>query len=360
MKNLILTFAFLIGLVVCGCGQKTENSEVTTINDSLQMVVTELLEQKMVEEGCDKGHVIIMDAKTGALLVKRTVTMTPGDSASVQYGDEFVRLESSVLRSAFFLAALETGKVSLDDCVDTGIGIAEFEGTEIKDWNWNRGGYRSISVSRILSYSSNIGMCHLAEKAFGSDTLNNWVSALQWVGYDRPISVIGTDECTNDLFVEQWQDEVPSMYYTCLGYNYTASSLQPLSFINTIANDGYFVNPRLAEGDVVKDSVMIASAENIKAMQDLLCQQVNDNLSTGYRAHSDKVSISGLQGIMQCPRSDQASADEDMTYNVEFAGYFPSENPKYSVYILMRKHGSATAGATVLPLARDIAECMAE
>ena len=39
------------------------------------------------------------------------------------------------------LAALETGKVNVSDKVDTGNGIYQVHGRELKDHNWHRGGY---------------------------------------------------------------------------------------------------------------------------------------------------------------------------------------------------------------------------
>ena len=56
------------------------------------------------------------------------------------------------------LAALETGKVKLSDKVDTGNGIYQIHGRELKDHNWHRGGYGELTVQEGLAASSNIAI----------------------------------------------------------------------------------------------------------------------------------------------------------------------------------------------------------
>ncbi len=64
------------------------------------------------------------------------------------------------------LAALETGKVKLSDKVDTGNGIYQIHGRELKDHNWHRGGYGELTVQEGLAASSNIAIYKTMEKAF--------------------------------------------------------------------------------------------------------------------------------------------------------------------------------------------------
>ena len=46
------------------------------------------------------------------------------------------------------LAALETGKVKLSDKVDTGNGIYQVHGRELKDHNWHRGDMVSLQYRK--------------------------------------------------------------------------------------------------------------------------------------------------------------------------------------------------------------------
>lgn len=69
-------------------------------------------------------------------------------------------------------------------------------------------------------------------------------------------------------------------------------------------------------------------AENIKKLQDMLRLCVIDGLANG--ANSDIVSISGITYV--------SLQDEERRRMVSFCGYFPSDNPVYSIYVeLIRK-----------------------
>ena len=46
------------------------------------------------------------------------------------------------------IAALETGKVKLSDKVDTGNGIYQIHGRELKDHNWHRGDMVSLQYRK--------------------------------------------------------------------------------------------------------------------------------------------------------------------------------------------------------------------
>lgn len=52
-------------------------------------------------------------------------------------------------------------------------------------------------------------------------------------------------------------------------------------------------------------------------------------------AQSDKVRVTGATGTIQLPNGE---------YAVEFCGYFPANNPKYSIIVSINKKGLPASG----------------
>ena len=92
------------------------------------------------------------------------------NSANYQSCENFSVWQSTgLMHPISLLAALETGKVKLSDKVDTGNGIYQIHGRELKDHNWHRGGYGELTVQEGLAASSNIAIYKTMEKAFGDN-----------------------------------------------------------------------------------------------------------------------------------------------------------------------------------------------
>lgn len=98
--------------ILSACNMKQEKTEqVSTIDSDLQAKVMSIMENKLKEFDAQSGQVIVMDIQTGQV--------------KASYGKNFTTpYRSELVCPATLLAALETGKVHLDDTVDTGDGCA--------------------------------------------------------------------------------------------------------------------------------------------------------------------------------------------------------------------------------------------
>jgi cell division protein FtsI (penicillin-binding protein 3) len=68
-------------------------------------------------------------------------------------------------QTASLLAVLETGKAKLSDIVHTGLGVWPIDkDTEMKDHNWQHGGYGDITLARALEVNSNVGISKTVNK----------------------------------------------------------------------------------------------------------------------------------------------------------------------------------------------------
>ena len=332
MRYTILTIIAFIGLASCQPKQKT--IELTsTIDSTLQIKATSILENKLTELNALSGQAIVMEVQTGH--IKAMVGLERKDSADYQPCENFSQAhESALMHPISLLAALETGKMKLSDMVDVGNGIYSIQDRELKDHNWHRGGYGEISIKQGLASSSNIAVYKTMEKAFGNNA-QAYFNLLNNMSYGKPDSIAGIANLKPAYFVTPkdsgWSDTAFAWF--CIGYNQTITPIQILTFYNAIANSGKMVQPQLYKDSTTVINPQIASQANIDSLKQALEYVVTDGL--GQPAKSDKVQVAGNIGTVQLG---------DGSYIVEFCGYFPADAPQYSAIISIHKKELPASG----------------
>ena len=328
MKGRLLISTIMIGLVSCQSKQQATGT-VSTIDSTLQTNATAILGSKLSEINAQSGQVIVMEVQTGQ--IKALVGLTKKDSTNYQSCENFSVWQSTgLMRPISLLAALETGKVKLSDKVDTGDGIYQVHGRELKDHNWHRGGYGELTVQEGLAVGSNIATYKTMEKAFG-DNPQTFFDLLANMSYGKPDSINGIASLQPYKITEK------NITWNCIGYEQLISPIQVLTFYNAIANNGKMIQPQLYKDSVVVINPQIASRASIDSLKKALVFNVTDGL--GQPAKSDMITVAGQQGTIV------VSTDNGNTvYSVEFCGYFPANNPKYSIIVSINKTGLPASG----------------
>lgn len=215
-------------------------------------------------------------------------------------GSDSILQESGLVRTASLLAALETKAVKLSDTIDVADGGLAIGKDTLCDHNWHRGGYGKITVEQGFAFSSNISNYKVARKAF--DNERAFAEALAKYGY---------------------QVKDTSLVYNSLGYGILTTPLQNLTFFN---------------------------AASKTAIKQALEYSVSDGLAKP--TQSDKVKVAGATGTIQLSNGE---------YAVEFCGYFPADNPKYSIIVSINKKGlPASGGLMAGDVFRQIVDIMNE
>lgn len=330
MKRIIATLVILCILSACQHKQQV-TVPISTIDSTLQTNATAILESKLSEINAQSGQVIVMEVQSGQ--IKALVGLTRKDSTNYQPCENFSVWQSTgLMHPISLLAALETGKVKLSDKVDTGNGIYQVHGRELKDHNWHRGGYGELTIQEGLAASSNIATYKTVEKAFG-DNPQTFFDLLTNMSYGKPDSINGIASLQPYKITEK------NITWNCIGYEQLISPIQVLTFYNAIANNGKMIQPQLYKDSVVVINPQIASRASIDSLKLALAFNITDGL--GHPAKSDKVLVAGMQG------TSSLSTNEDSTkgmYAVEFCGYFPTDNPKYSIIVSINKTGLPASG----------------
>ena len=338
MKNEFIALIILFLLVSCQSRQQvTEN--ISTIDSILQVNVTSLLENKLSELDALSGQAIVMEVQSGQ--IKALVGLTKKDSTNYQSCENFSVWQSTgLMHPISLLVALETGKVKLSDKVDTGNGIYQIHGRELKDHNWHRGGYGELTVQEGLATSSNIAIYKTMEKAFANNP-QSYFDLLANMSYGKPDSITGIANLNPAYFVtpkdNNWAKS--DFAWSSIGYNQQISPIQILTFYNAIANNGKMIQPQLFKDSVVVINPQIASRASIDSLKKALVFNITDGL--GQPAKSDKVLVAGMQGTSSLSTNEDSTKD---MYAVEFCGYFPTDNPKYSIIVSINKTGLPASG----------------
>ena len=330
MKGRLLISTIMIGLVSCQSKQQATGT-VSTIDSTLQTNATAILGSKLSEINAQSGQVIIMEVQSGQ--IKALVGLTKKDSTNYQSCENFSVWQSTgLMHPISLLAALETGKVKLSDKVDTGNGIYQVQGRELKDHNWHRGGYGELTVQEGLAASSNIAIYKTMEKAFG-DNPQTFFDLLANMSYGKPDSINGI------VSLQPYKITEKNITWNCIGYEQLISPIQVLTFYNAIANNGKMIQPQLYKDSVVVINPQIASRASIDSLKKALVFNITDGL--GQHAKSDKVLVAGMQGTSSLSTNEDSTKD---MYAVEFCGYFPTDNPKYSIIVSINKAGLPASG----------------
>ena len=338
MKGRLLISTIMIGLVSCQSKQQATGT-VSTIDSTLQTNATAILGSKLSEINAQSGQVIVMEVQTGQ--IKALVGLTRKDSTNYQPCENFSVWQSTgLMHPISLLAALETGKVKLSDKVDTGNGIYQVQGRELKDHNWHRGGYGELTVQEGLAASSNIAIYKTMEKAFG-DNPQTFFDLLANMSYGKPDSITGIANLKPAHIVTSKDNNwtKTAFVWSSIGYKQHVSPIDILTFYNAIANNGKMIQPQLFKDSVVVINPQIASRANIDSLKKALVFNITDGLCQP--AKSDKVLVAGMQGTSSLSTNEDSTKD---MYAVEFCGYFPTDNPKYSIIVSINKAGLPASG----------------
>lgn len=324
-------------LAVSCTSQKEDVEQVSSIDSILQEEVTYILEEKLKCLDALFGSAIVMEVQTGQ--IKALVGLEREDSA-YQSADYLFCAEHPAGSSRImpFMAMLESGKVHLNDTVDTGNGILIVGEDTIRDSNWKiRGGYGEIDVKWGFLLHSNVATVLCLQKAFQNEDeyykqLNNFPKLDSIKGVQR-----ADDE---DVYETDY-------IYDAIGYR-ASSPMQTLAFYNTIANNGKMVQPQIYQDSTIVIAPQIASMNTISDIQQVLKLSVTEGLCR--KAQADSVSVAGCAGVLKF--------DNDI-YLLDFCGYFPVENPKYSIIVtICKEHLPASGGTMSGGVFKEIADYM--
>lgn len=331
------------------------NDVITTINVDMQDICEKALVDKLKELNAFTGVAVLMEVATGE--VKAIVNMMQaGDGNYYEMRNNAISdmLEpGSTFKTASIMVALEDGKITPNTVVDTRSGVMPMYGREMKDWNWYKGGYGVIDVTRILEVSSNVGVSYLIDKYY-KDNPQKFVDGLKRMSIDQPLHLqISGEGKPNIRGPKERYFAKTTLPWMSIGYETQVPPLNILTFYNAIANNGVMVRPKFVKaisrnGEILHEypteviNPKICSDRTLQQIREILHKVVSQGLAKP--AGSKQFSVSGKTGTAQISKGASGYKSGATNYLVSFCGYFPSEAPKYSCIVSIQKPGPTASG----------------
>ncbi len=328
---------------------------ITTIDVGMQDIAEKALVDKLKEINATAGVAILMEVQTGD--IKAIVNMTKcsdGVYREIRNNAISDMMEpGSTFKTASIMVALEDGKITPEETVDTKNGVYNMHGRLMKDHNWHRGGYGVITATQSLMYSSNVGVSRLIDQNY-HDHPEKYVEGLYKLGIATPLDLDIPGSGKPNIRIpnkDNWSKT--ALAWMSIGYETQIPPINTLAFYNAIANNGVMVKPHFVksivkDGQVVKNiptevvNPAIASPKTIQEIQVILEKVVSEGL--GKPAGSKQFHASGKTGTAQISQGKEGYKSGTTRYLVSFCGYFPSETPKYSCIVAIQKRGLPASG----------------
>ena len=347
---------------------------VTTIDVNMQELAERSVLNELKEINGNVGVALVMDVPTGD--IKAIVNLEKcrdGKYRETKNHAVSDLLEpGSVFKPASILVALDDGVVDTTAHVETGGGVWQMYGRDMKDHNWRKGGYGLLTLAKTLWFSSNIGVSRIIDDHYKNQP-EKFVEGIYRTGLhdDLKIPLMGATPArirmphkNSHNQYDNWAKT--SLPWMSIGYETQVPPISTLTFYNTIANNGTMMRPRFVSkvvknGETIMEfppEVMrkqIAKEKSIKELQTILEQVVS--LGLGKKAGSPNFKVAGKTGTAQISKGAGGYKNGVTNYLLSFAGYFPADAPRYSCIVCLQKSGlPASGGGMSGKVFHDIAE----
>ena len=328
---------------------------ITSLDMNIQEVAHSELLRQLKNQGAKNGSVIVMDVKTGFIRAIASLQVDENGEYSEMFNHAIGTKEvpGSTFKLASLMAALEDGKINLDDTVNA-TGVYQFRGAKLTDSN--KYGYGKITIRKAFEKSSNV-ISKIINTAY-RDEPELFLKHLKEFGLTEALGIDIKGEVAPVVHYpgsKGWSGL--TLPWMAIGYEFQQTPLQTLAFYNAVANNGVFVKPQFVEqirrgAQVIKTfkpivlRKKICSDNTLKLMQECLVGVVKRG--TGSDLQSSLFDIAGKTGTAVVLNDNgKFGTGGDKKYQASFCGYFPAKDPIYSCIVVVSAPSKDIYGATV-------------
>ncbi|HTO16154.1 MAG TPA: penicillin-binding protein [Edaphocola sp.] len=341
---------------------------VTTIDIDVQEVAEHALHEVMEKYEALQGTAIVMEVATGKIKALANLGRQKDGTYWEDFNYALIPSEpGSVFKLMSLYALLEDGYVDINSKVDCKGGIARFGRQTVRD---DHRGLGVISVENAFALSSNVAFATLIDKYYKKHPMK-YIKHLQFLGLNKKTDIDLTGERASMIKTtssEYW-NKVTSLPWIAYGYESMITPMHTCMFYNAVANNGKMMQPYLVSA-IMEDGKILEQKEpkvliekigkesTIKQLQQATHAVVEKG--TAKTAQSPYYTASGKTGTAQVTDkiADVMYHYADRVLQGSFVGYFPTENPRYTIAVLVRsKPGGQYYGSLLgVPVFKAIAD----
>ncbi len=328
-----------------------------TIDASIQFFVEKELKKTVQQYKARGGTVIVMDAREGEVLAMANYPIY--EPARVKYTSRHLmrnRAISSVYHpGSTFKVILASIALEKNVCYpqqefNCYNGVYKIKGETIYDVHH----YSKLTFEGVIINSSNIGAARIGEKLGKA----RYFEGINMFGFGRPMGLRLPAEERGLLHpVNTWSGV--SVAYLAHGYEIAVTAMQMTRAFNTLASGGYLLTPSIVKKiDGVftekKERTRILSPGTVHRMRSIMTEVVANG--TGKKTRIEGLRIAGKTGTTKKISRDKTRRK----YIASFGGFFPAENPKITMFVVIDEpKGLFYGGDVAAPLYKSIAERLA-
>lgn len=333
-----------------------------TLDQNIQHIVETALADVIEENDAKAAWAIVQEISTGAILAMTSLPRYNLNQFRDTSPDERrnrcianVYEPGSTFKIVTVSSALDAGVVTPSDVFDCEGGIWFYQNRPLRDYH----AHEDLAVADIIKKSSNIGAAKIALR-LGNQRLYKYLRAYM-IGTRMGVELPG-EEAGILRPVDNWSLLSPTRI--AMGHEVAVSSLQMLSAMSAIANDGRMMRPYCIEkivtshGRVVFKQAPAVQAQPIReetavVMQRLLTRVTEDG-GTGRRARVEGYKVAGKTGTAQKALPGGYSSEAHVA---SFVGFLPAVDPKIGIIVVVDEPGGRfhTGGTVAAPVFRKIA-----
>ena len=311
---------------------------VLTVDKNVQYHTDAALLDRVAQLGARGGTAVVMDSVTGEIYAMSNVRRDATGAAVIATGN-FAAVEAyepgSVAKVFSVSAAMNEGTVA-PETEFVVPGITTIDGFPIRDaWPHPT---MNMSVRTILSESSNIGTM-LVGQTITSKKLHDYYSLF---GFGRKTGLGYPGESRGILRdADKWRGT--EKYTVTYGYGLATTALQLVAGVNTVANKGVYVEPRLVRATIDqtgnrKESKpsgtrRVLTEQTAATMTELMREVVCTG--TGELAKVKGMEIAGKTGTGYKVQDNGTYVTDSgaRRYFASFVGFFPARNPRVTMLV---------------------------
>ncbi len=340
---------------VDGAEVEPENGKdiISTLDTYIQDVTETALMKMLVGNNSLHGAAIVMETNTGKIKAIANLGKQSDGSYTedLNYGIGKRTEPGSIFKLATLLSLLEDKYVDMNSWVDCENGVKDFYGLKIKD---SHAGTGTITVKEAFARSSNVAFAKLADQYYHEQPAK-FINHLQLLHLDTltgvDITAASGFPVIKKAYSKSWSaTTIPFMAH---GYEELVTPLQMLMLYNAVANNGKMMQPYLVsaikdhgvEIKSIQPKVLvekICSDETLAQLKECLGAVVDSVHGTAHKIKNSSYAIAGKTGTAVTALDNKGYNKGNKIYQASFIGYFPAEQPKYTIAVVIQNSIAST------------------
>ena len=308
-----------------------------TIDQYLQYIAERELRAGVEWAGAEGGSAVVMDPVTGEILALANYpTFNPNAYGAFKEDTRRNRAiqdlyePGSTFKIVTASAALEEKAIRPADPIDVSAGQIRFGSRVINDDHR----YGVLSFEDVIVKSSNVGAIKVGLRV-GPETMSAYVKRF---GFGRPMSPDFRGESPGIVWSPARLND-SALASVSMGYQVGVTPLQMAAAVSSVANGGELIEPRVVRA-VIKDGVRMpvprkvlgrtisaATAKQLTTIMEAVVER-----GTAKSAKIAGYTIAGKTGTASKVVNGAYSRSD---YNVSFIGFVPSQDPVYTIIVVV-------------------------